>query len=538
MLKFDNNIENSQEKKIRKGLFLPSNVVNLGYFSVKDVNPANSLAVIDASVSIKENFIEQRNDQQSYLANETGMLFDKQSGSTRFPSADFSITSYGNSYSSETQYVDVDKINGTFFGRESSTDYLYSYYVSRFFTVQENYKTRTVEQTEYQGRKYLDVLKSSDLHEMSKVTDKFTTPDVFVTMSDGQPYNDQSGKPKYRIFFERYKEKFVSQNESLARVIVLLEDAESVDIRLHYPKIEIDKDGLLTGQNTNHSEIINALPIFTERTEEATVVDYGSKYENTYSVQSSETIQNRYSVGGSFDSRGFNIFVNKKAIPDNRQYELFSWRIVGKITRKYEYSKRLNGIDSSSSGQVKVGIIKQQNLIHKNYYGIFQKLNISGNPINLYNYSFVNPISDQTETDQESYWTVDMESITFDQARSFDVLVLSVESNTDITPLLEKLKAFLSNGGCLLVDLEGTSVPASVRSLLPTDIGSTLNTGNHTSVEYNRTDSDSQEPYSSINLLKFNQSWDLTSSIFDTGYEVYGKKSDYLNGQRESDCSH
>jgi len=536
MLKFENNITESKERKIRKGSYLPEGSVNLGYFSVEDVNPSNSLAVIDASVAIKENFIEQRNDQYSFLANETGMLFDPTSGATRFPSADFSLTNYGNSYSSNTGYVDVKKINSTLFGRESITDYIYSYYVSRFFTVQEDYKTRSVENTEYFGKSYLDIIKTSDLHEISKATDTFTTPDVFVSMADGQPYNDQSGKPKYRIFFERYKEKFVSENESLARIIVLLEDSEPIGLKLHYPKIEIDQNDILVNQNINHSEIINAVPIFSERSEEATVVDYGSKYDNTFSVQSSEKIEDRYSVGGSFDSRGFNIFVNKKAIPDNRQYELFNWRIIGKITRNYDYSNRLNGIDASSAGEIKTGVIKANTRsTYSDYYKIFQKLNSSQNPINLYNYKFVNPVSNSlgiNQADSEAYWTVDMSSITSAQARSFDVLVLVVDSNTNIESYSSNIRAFLSQGGCLIVDLEGVTIPDSVRSIMPTNIGSTLQTGNFTSVEYNRTDSPAQEPYSSINLLKFNQSWDLSSSIFDTGYEVYGKKSDYLNGQR------
>jgi len=70
---------------------------------------------LDTSVSIKENFIEQKNDQYSVLANEVGMLFDCDTGGSRFSSNNFDITNYSNSYLNLTDYVDIKLVNQRMF---------------------------------------------------------------------------------------------------------------------------------------------------------------------------------------------------------------------------------------------------------------------------------------------------------------------------------------------------------------------------------------------------------------------------------------
>jgi len=349
--------------------------------------------------------------------------------------------------------------------------------------------------------------------------------DIFVTTSDGTPYVDQSGKPKYRIILEAYDEKFVSQGEKLARVIILLEDIESRNLRLHYPKIELDESNNLLNQVTNYTENINSIPLFKEMTEEATVVDYGSRHDNTYSVQSAERLEDKFSLGGSFDSRGYNIYVNKKAISDNRNYEMFNWRIIGKVTKNYDYAARLAGVSQESGGTVSVGVIKANTKSsYSDHYKIFEKLNEAGNPINIYNYNFANPVSVTVSPQEnaEQYWTVDLENITTEQVRSFDFLILVVDANTDITNYAQKIKAFLNRGGCLLVDFEGTTIPSSVQSIFSVNIGSSLTTGNFTSVSYNTTKSASAAPYSALNVFDYNQTWGIQEDIFDSGYGAYG----------------
>ena len=391
--------------------------------------------------------------------------------------------------------------------------------------MQERFKTRPIEKHIYAGKEYFDLIASSDLSEMNKKNELYDTSDIFVTTSDGLPYNDQSGKPKYRIVLEEYNEKFVSEQERLARIIVLLEDAESKGLRLHYPKIELTESNNLIGQVINYSENINSIPLFSEMTEEATVVDYGSKYDNTYSVQSAERLEDRSSLGRSFDSRGYNVYVNKKAISDNRNYEMFNWRIVGKVTKNYDLAARIAGVSTQSGGTVSVGVIKvNTKRLYSDHYRIFEKLNEAGNPINIYNYNFANPVSTAAslQEDREAYWTVNLEGVTTEQARSFDFLILVVDTNTDISNYQQKIKAFLARGGCLLIDFEGSTIPDSVQSILPVDVGSSLQTGDFTSVNYNRTVSTAASAYSALNVFQYNQTWGIQTEIFDSGYGVYG----------------
>jgi mRNA deadenylase 3'-5' endonuclease subunit Ccr4 len=100
------------KKRSEKVGTLPDKVINLGYFDIEEISPSNSLTVLDTSAVIKENFIEQKNDQYSLLANEVGMLFDLDGGGSRFSSNNFDITNYSNSYLNLTDYVDVQAVNG------------------------------------------------------------------------------------------------------------------------------------------------------------------------------------------------------------------------------------------------------------------------------------------------------------------------------------------------------------------------------------------------------------------------------------------
>ena len=102
MKKFTNEINNSKEKKIKKGYNLPSSAVNLGYYSVDDISPGNSLTVVDTSTSIRENYIQNNNDQLSLIANELGMLEDPVTGNNRFSSEDIYVTDIMNSRKNTT----------------------------------------------------------------------------------------------------------------------------------------------------------------------------------------------------------------------------------------------------------------------------------------------------------------------------------------------------------------------------------------------------------------------------------------------------
>lgn len=529
MKKFTNNIENSKEKKIRTGSALPANSVNLAYFKVDEVTPGNSLTVVDSSSSIKENFIDYKNEQVSLLANEVGMLFDPLSGNSKFPSSDIYVTNFRNSQRNNTSYVDVNILNQNMIGENSVSDYIYSYYVSRYFTVKSLMSGSLVQKVFYNGKEYFDIIKTSEIQKIERTRDSIDLQDIMVLNPDGSEYVDLNGKKKYRVVLESYNEKQVSLSERLYKIIVLLEEPNPTNLFLSYPKIELDSDNYLVNQSLAYKENITPIQLFNEESEEASVVDYGSKYDNTYAVKSTESIQNKFSTGGVFDDRGYNIYVNKKAITDDRTYEVFSWRIVGKINRSFNYANRLEGLlgnSARSRGVVKAAVIKANTKAsYVDHHKIFTKLNLDSNPINIFNYLFKNPISEQaaiipTSAD-DSYWTVDLSAITHEQIKTFDFLILVVNSNTDIEQYQAKIKTFLNNGGCLFVEFEGNPT-LSVKSIYPVPVVD-LVSGAATSVTYNRNTDPAQYPYSSINEYEDNRSWDIRSEVFDTGFGAYGK---------------
>lgn len=535
MKKFNNNIQDSNEKKIKKGLSLPKDSINLGYYKTQDVTPGTSLVIVDSSPAIRENTIDIENKQVSLIANEFGMLVDPRNGNTRFPTENISITDIRNSELSSSKYVNALEINKTPSGTFSYADYFHSYYVSRFFSPQENIKTTSISKIEYGNRDLVSLEKTLDQQIISRQSNSISIDDIYVTYGDGSPYVDQTGKKKYKIILESYNEKRISEYDKLAKVIVLLEDVSPTNLLLFYPKIEIDSEGNLVNQVLAHSEIINSVPIFTKEGEEASVVDAASRYNKTFSVKSSEPLEDMFSTGGAFDSRGFNIFVNKKAIADNRSYEVFNWRIIGKIRRTVNYANRIDGTDLGSgqnSGFIKAAVIRANTKpSYVNHHKIFGKLNTLNNPINIFNYQFKNPIADaagiQKTNANDGYWTVDLSSITVEQARSFDFLILVVNNTTDVSAYSEKIRAFVNNGGCLFVEIEGDRIPSSVSALLPSSTTS-LSSGVASGVlTYNRTET---SPYSEINLKAENQSWDISSSQFDSGYGIYGLISSGLTG--------
>jgi hypothetical protein len=213
MKKFTNNIENSKEKKIRTGSALPANSVNLAYFKVDEVTPGNSLTVVDSSSSIKENFIDYKNEQVSLLANEVGMLFDPLSGNSKFPSSDIYVTNYRNSQRNNTSYVDVNILNQNMIGENSVSDYIYSYYVSRYFTVKSLMSGSLVQKVFYNGKEYFDIIKTSEIQNIERKRDSIDLQDIMVLNPDGSEYVDLNGKKKYRVVLESYNEKQVSLSE-------------------------------------------------------------------------------------------------------------------------------------------------------------------------------------------------------------------------------------------------------------------------------------------------------------------------------------
>jgi len=120
-------------------------------------------------------------------------------------------------------------------------------------------------------------------------------------------------------------------------------------------------------------------------------------------------------------------------------------------------------------GIIKAAVIKANTKTdYSDHYKIFTKLDVTNNPINIYNYKFENPYSQKNGVlkTENSYWTVDLDLISHDEIKNFDFLVLVVNSNTNIYSYAPKLKSFTDNGGCLFIEVEG-EISDSVKSILP-----------------------------------------------------------------------
>ena len=215
MEKFNNSIKNSLEKKIKKGTTLPSNTINLGYFETEDLSPSNSLMVIDSAAAIKENVIDIQNKRISLVANELGMLMDPSNGNTRFPTDEISISEIRNSDTNSAKYIDVLQLNQNQVGSFSVTDYFHSYYVSRFFSPQEIIKGTSFEKVEYGDYDLFDVIATLENQKDIIADNSISINDIYVTNGDGSPYADVTGKPKYKIILESYKEKYISEFDKL-----------------------------------------------------------------------------------------------------------------------------------------------------------------------------------------------------------------------------------------------------------------------------------------------------------------------------------
>ena len=76
MEKFTNQTENLNEKAVKIGSSVPSDGAVLGWFNSEDINPGNSISVVDVSNLIDENNVQKIDISEPILvyADELGFL--------------------------------------------------------------------------------------------------------------------------------------------------------------------------------------------------------------------------------------------------------------------------------------------------------------------------------------------------------------------------------------------------------------------------------------------------------------------------------
>lgn len=505
MKKFENITALGNEEAVKVGNFIPGEAAGLAYFLNESLSPAKNLKVVDISETIAENKIASGNKTKLFYANENGMLQDE-NGNVNFNTSDIVLSDRILSRDYTTERIDSDSIN--------ENDFMHYYYVSRYFISAP---------TGY-GINDLD-----DYHDISY----YKNLNIKVLDSENKEYIDKNtGRKKYKVILDPYlTESNALRAEIPYRIFVGLDSSKPINLSLVYDKVELQDDGNIVSQTLNYSETINAVPYFNQVEEESLVVSKSGK-----TIYAIKKFNKKYSeiFKHNLNYNSYQIFVPRKALIDNRTYEVFNWRIVARVNQPVNYDIVDNSQNAEDSGEIKqrtinVGVLydsldttRLENI--KPY--IFYRLEKS--PFNMSKYVFQNPnvesqvwnqsIENGKPSKSESrYWMVDIQSV--ENLNDYDILSFAPTNKlsqkaTDIIREYVTLK-----NGTLLVDA----------SAYPSDQPFVFNEIKIPSIQSNTTDV--YYEYLESNILDENKNggWNIDQSIFSNQKNgIFGiKKSTY-----------
>lgn len=441
---FKNKTVSQKENAIKVGSSVPSDAANMAYFINEELSPKNNLTVIDLSSSITENKISLDRGVKTYYANELGVLEDE-TGNTVFPSPNISISDSFLLKDYQTEMLKISEIN--------SDEFFHYYYVSRFFISAPAYYST------YGLSEYIPQSLYSSLN-------------IKVLNSQNQDHIDiNTGRKKYKILLDPFlTEENYQDTEIPYKIIIGLDSSDPINLKLVYDKIECGADGKATSQYLRYSETINAIEYFKLIPEETFVVD-NSYNKKVFSVKK---FNKKYSdiFNVNVDSSGYQVFVPKRAIADNRTYEVFNWRLVARSNQSInleliDYFSDLETNTGIKQKTVNVGVLYDsfdtQSLENIKPY-VFYRLEKS--PFNFSKFTFKNPISESVnvlDKTKANYWMVDIQST--DSLENFDILTFCPTKK-----LSEKANILINNyvkihNGTLLVD--GSLYPAEEAFISP-----------------------------------------------------------------------
>lgn len=505
MKEFKNITKNQKEKAIKIGHSVPSDAANIALFDQDEVLASNSLFVIDVSDNIPENKIEDSFDTKIMYANEFGVLEDEK-GNVRIPTDQISISD--NMLSKEYSKYKVDP------STTNENDFMHYYYVSRYFILaQRGYRINSI----------YDVPKS----------DYYSLLNIKVLDENNNEYIDfNTGRKKYKILIEPYLTTLNELNPEVPhKIFVGLDSSEPKNLKLVYDKIEVSSTGETSGLHLNYTETINAVPFFEEVAEEALVVDPNNIQQNKYSVKNYLKKYAEINKQSGMDTSGFQAFVPKKALADNRTFEVFNWRLIARAKQSVNLDIIADSRLTEDSTNTKIKTVNVAVLYDSqdttsnaaiNPY-VFYRLEKS--PFNFSKFEFVNPLVKPSQNnitkEMASYWKVDIQSV--NDLGMFDVLAFAPTrklSEKAIT-LIDKFVNYYN--GTLIVD--GGLYPSSAPFYRHNITLSNLDTANATSFVYNTS--------SKILDEDKNGGWNIDNTIFEKPtYGIFGLKSQkyrYIN---------
>lgn len=435
MKQFKNLTKNNKEKSIKSGSIVPEEAANLAFYSNEKINPKNNLSVVDLSSTISENKASFIGGVKAFYANELGILEDE-NGNTTFPTQNITVSDTFIQKEYSTELINEYEIN--------INEFFHYYYVSRFFTAAPSgYSFESLD--DHTGTSLMKLL------------------NIKVVNKKNQEYLDiNTEKLKYKILIEPYyTEQNFEEIDIPYRIIVGLDSSEPIDLKLIYDKVECNSDGIIVSQNIRYSESINARPYFENTPEESYVMDnsFGKKVYSVkkYNKKYSDIFTNQKTKSG------YNVFVPKKALSDNRTYEVFNWRLIARTNRSVNLELADYGVDVEDSGEIKQKTINAAVIYDSSDTTSLQNINpyvfyrLQDSPFNFSKFTFQNPLSDSLEKNTANYWIVDLNSI--QTLKDFDVVTFCPTKD-----LSERSLSIVSNyvkyeNGTLIVD--GSSYPSN-----------------------------------------------------------------------------
>lgn len=491
MKKFVDETDSGKEPAIKTGNYIPEDAINLAFYTTKEVSPENNISIIDLSGLIPENVSQEPSSSKIMYSNELGILEDE-FGNPYVETDDIYVSDMFVNNQAVSESYSIEDLN--------KENYVNNYYISRFFTL-----LKTTSYIDFNIESYVD--------------QAFVPSSVKVLDKNGNLYADeQTGRLKYRISFEAFvTSSSYKQKEIPNKIIVYIEDINPGTLTLVYDKVEVDSTGNWSKQILQYKETINYIPLYSKVQEESEVIDKISYDRKVFSVKRNTKRSNINNTLASAEERF--ITVNRRAIDDNRLFEIFNWRLVAAVKSSVNLSEIDNGYsvsdDSQARKNVNAGVLYSssagKDLSKISPYALANLLNSS---FNLANYSISNPHSENQNINSADYWLVDIDTINENTILDYDFLICDLHWKlTDSHS--KKINSFVDNAGTIVLDcsnapLDGLVFLNPYLQMTQADY-SIVSSGNFS--------------YSSDSLYlrsSLNNAFDITASEFATDCGIFG----------------
>ena len=123
-------------------------------------------------------------------------------------------------------------------------------------------------------------------------------------------------------------------------------------LTLTYDKVSVAQNNTISAVSFKYKETINALPLFNKISEESVVVDPTSRNKKIYAKKPTTNKAQNINIE-NYLSEGFEVFVPRKALSDNRTYETFNWRLIAKTRKQINTSAINYGDEVDQEGNIK-----------------------------------------------------------------------------------------------------------------------------------------------------------------------------------------